>query len=292
MLMTTITRRVTELRSSVQLLMEIARSIKVKRVGVGALELESAEIRVKLDENHKNVTDLVPKAGLEIHETVAECMIFANQAVAEKISTAFPSASLLRRHPLPRTEHFEQLIASAALRGFEIDVSSNFTLARSLDGAVIPDDPEFNRCLRRMATQAMAEATYFSTSTVEPADWFVTEAERGLSEYYLFKSPGALRLLIHLSFCRPCWNRFHYGLGLSHYTHFTSPIRRYADIVVHRQLMATLAQEQGQGHLVHSYIPGPELEQTARHINMKNRASKIAQRESLEFFTALFFINR
>ena len=166
-----VSHRVDELRGSVRLLMAVARKLKERRVGVGALELESAEIRVKLDANHKNVTDLIAKTSMEIHETVAECMIFANQAVAEKISAVFPSSALLRRHPLPRVEHFAKLIDSAALKGFEIDVSSNFALARSLDRAVIPEDPEFNRMLRRLATQAMAEATYFSTGSVDPSDW-------------------------------------------------------------------------------------------------------------------------
>jgi len=47
-------------------------------IQVGALELESAEIRVKFDANNKTVEDLVAKAGLEIHETVAECGLGAS----------------------------------------------------------------------------------------------------------------------------------------------------------------------------------------------------------------------
>ena len=62
--------------------------------------------------------------------------------------------------------------------------------------------------LRKLATAAMREAVYFDTGTVDASEWG------------------------------------HYGLGVSHYTHFTSPIRRFADVIVHRQLMAALAIEQ------------------------------------------------
>lgn len=54
----------------------------------------------------------------------------------------------------------------------------------------------FVKLIRSLATQAMSNALYFSTGSLSP-------------EHY-----------------------FHYGLALDHYTHFTSPIRRYADVIV------------------------------------------------------------
>jgi len=78
------------------------------------------EVRAQLDED-KNITALVPKQPLEVHETVAECMIFANHWVARKIQESFPHQALLRHHPPPKQEFFNQLIDSAKARGFSID---------------------------------------------------------------------------------------------------------------------------------------------------------------------------
>eukprot|EP00041_Stephanoeca_diplocostata_P037599 m.1428829 g.1428829 ORF g.1428829 m.1428829 type:complete len:1137 (+) comp25068_c0_seq3:205-3615(+) len=245
------TARIDEVRVAVCRLMNIAQTLKKQRVGVGALDLSSDEIRVKLDSHHKSVVDLVAKKGLAIHETVAECMIFANRAVAEKISTSFAKCSLLRRHPLPTQAHFAKLIAAAALKGHTIATTSNLALAASLDAAIDPNDPSYNDILRKLATAAMSEAEYFDTGVVDAADWD------------------------------------HYGLGVPRYTHFTSPIRRYADCIVHRQLVAAIAAEHTPAR--DRLVASSALTAVAQHINEKNRASKIAQRESLQLFQTLYF---
>ncbi|KAL9987682.1 hypothetical protein ACROYT_G002028 [Oculina patagonica] len=240
-------KRLSEIRKTVLKLMDIARVIKARRTIHGALELEGVEVQVQLDEK-KDIKDLIPKKPLEIHETVAECMIFANHWVAKKISESFPSAALLRHHPLPRKQHFTNLMHCAASKGFSIDTSSNKALADSLDECVDPQDPNFNKLIRSLATQAMSNALYFSTGSLSPEHFF------------------------------------HYGLALDHYTHFTSPIRRYADVIVHRLLMAAVENDDV------AQLPNNKgLQETCHHINIKHRAAQNAQKESVDLFQSLFF---
>uniref|UniRef100_A0A1A8J1S1 DIS3-like exonuclease 1 n=1 Tax=Nothobranchius kuhntae TaxID=321403 RepID=A0A1A8J1S1_NOTKU len=246
--------KLAELVEALETLTHVARHLRAQRDCGGALELEGVEVRAQLDEK-RNITALVPRQPLEVHETVAECMIYANHWVARKIQEVFPYQALLRRHPPPRQELFGQLVDTAQARGFSIDTSTNKALADSLNRAVDPRDPLVNRLLRMMATQAMSQAVYFSTGS-EPEDQF-----------------------------------FHYGLALDRYTHFTSPIRRYADMVVHRLLTAALATEQG-AEPVEAPAGNKEMEELAEHINNKNRAAQRAQNLSIGLFQCLFFKER
>jgi exosome complex exonuclease DIS3/RRP44 len=98
---------------------------------------------------------------------------------------------LTRRHPSPTKEMLEPLLRTASSVGLNLDVSSSKALAESLDNAK-NDDPYFNKLIRILATRCMTQAVYFCSGDLT------------FSEYY------------------------HYGLAASLYTHFTSPIRRYA----------------------------------------------------------------
>uniref|UniRef100_A0A674AUG9 DIS3-like exonuclease 1 n=1 Tax=Salmo trutta TaxID=8032 RepID=A0A674AUG9_SALTR len=243
--------KLAQLTQALETLTHVARQLRAQRDRGGALELEGVEVRAQLDED-RNITALVPIQPLEVHETVAECMIYANHWVARKIQESFPQQALLRHHPPPRQEFFNQLQDSARARGFTIDTRSNKALADSLDRAVDPRDPLVNRLLRVMATMAMSNALYFSTGAC-PVD-----------QYY------------------------HYGLALDRYTHFTSPIRRYADMIVHRLLTAAIAMEKGAGP-AKALASNKELEEVAQQINNKNRAAQHAQKVSTELFQCLYF---
>ncbi|MDG2243071.1 MAG: ribonuclease R [Rhodospirillaceae bacterium] len=82
-------------------------------------------------------------------------------------------------------------------------------------------------------------------------------------------------------------NLGHFGLALSQYTHFTSPIRRYSDLIVHRSLIR--AMNLGQGGLD---IPDQDLVAAVEHISMTERRSAGAERETVDRFTAAFLADR
>ena len=124
-------------------------------------------------------------------------------------------------------------------------------MAESLDKADDPLDPIVNKLLRSMATQAMSNALYFSTGSCSEEEFH------------------------------------HYGLALDKYTHFTSPIRRYADIIVHRLLMAATLKETKD--LKDKLFSNKDLEDLCKHINNRNRAAQHAQKQSTELFQCMYF---
>uniref|UniRef100_T1IWQ4 DIS3-like exonuclease 1 n=1 Tax=Strigamia maritima TaxID=126957 RepID=T1IWQ4_STRMM len=256
-------KKYSALRKSLLKLTDISRNLKLRRLNAGALELESIEVQFvfkqtnEIDGDEGVVANVYRKQSLEVHETVAECMILANSWVAKTIFERFPRQALLRRHPPARQEHFKDLIQCADVKGFRIDTSTNKSLANSLNQSLDREDQIVNNLLRQLATQAMSSAEYFSSGESD----------------------------------KPSFS--HYGLALEFYTHFTSPIRRYADVLVHRLLLACIDKNEQKTHLMSS----SDLKEVCQHINTKHKvniypnAAQDIQKSSQHLFQTLFFLN-
>ncbi|MED6204064.1 Exosome complex exonuclease RRP44 A [Stylosanthes scabra] len=229
----------------------LAKKMRLRRIQRGALTLASAEVKFQIDTETHDPLDIGMYQIREANQMVEEFMLAANVSVAEQILKSFPLCSLLRRHPTPTREMLEPLLRTAAAVGLHLDVSSSKALADSLDHAV-GDDPYFNKLIRILATRCMTQAVYFSSGDLTPP------------EYH------------------------HYGLAAPLYTHFTSPIRRYADVIVHRLLAASLEISK----LPPVFQDRLQLTSISDNLNYRHRNAQMAGRASVELHTLIYFRNR
>jgi exosome complex exonuclease DIS3/RRP44 len=202
-----------------------------------------------LDSESLNPTDVQSYALFEANAVVEEFMLLANVTVAKKILRHYPTLSILRRHPSPNRAMFDGLISKAKSRGFVIDIEDSKRLADSLDAAVDQADPYINKLLRILSTRCMSPAQYFCSGEFRPQEWH------------------------------------HYGLAAPVYTHFTSPIRRYADVCVHRLLAAAIGVAPLPPHLSSKTY----LHDLAANMNRRHRAAQLAGRASVQLHTLIFF---
>ena len=235
-----------ELTKSIRVLMALSRKLKQKRMDAGALSLSSPEVKVHMESETSDPIDVKTKQHLDTMSLVEEFMLLANVSVARKIHDAFPQTALLRRHGAPPKTNFDELANQLKVKkGFDFfSVESSRALADSLDKCVDPKEPFFNTLIRIMATRCMMAAEYFCS---------------GMQAYPEFR---------------------HYGLASEIYTHFTSPIRRYADLVAHRQLAAAIEYE-----AVHPSVRSRgRLEAVCKNINVRHRNAQLAGRASIAYY--------
>ena len=234
-----------ELTEGMRTLLMLSKKLRQKRMDAGALNLASPEVRVQTESETSDPVDVKTKELLDTNSLVEEFMLLANISVAGKIYQSFPQTALLRRHSPPPKSNFEELSNQLKVkRGFHLRTESSKALADSLDKCTDPKEPFLNTFVRIMATRCMMSAEYFCSGTKAYPDFR------------------------------------HYGLASEIYTHFTSPIRRYADLIAHRQLAAAIEYET----LDISLHSKPKLEDVCKNINVRHRNAQMAGRASIEYY--------
>uniref|UniRef100_A0A0E0K5D5 RNB domain-containing protein n=1 Tax=Oryza punctata TaxID=4537 RepID=A0A0E0K5D5_ORYPU len=195
---------------SLRCLYEISKNLKEIRFKGGALSLETAKLMIQFDEGGAPC-DSYRYERNDACFIVEELMLLANMSAAEVISNAFPNCALLRRHPEPNLRKSREFEAFCARNGFELNGSSSGQLHLSLSRMKekLKDDPVLFDILMFYASKQMQSAEYFCTADLisKRDDWA------------------------------------HFALSVPLYTHFTSPLRRYPDIIVHRTLNAVIEAE-------------------------------------------------
>ncbi|RCI07022.1 exosome catalytic subunit dis3, partial [Rhizopus stolonifer] len=155
----------------IRALNKFAKILRQRRMDNGALTLSSPEVRFNLENDSQDPVDVEMKELKETNALVEEFMLLANISVAKKIYSKFPSSAMLRKHAAPPTNNFDALRKVLAEKGIILNTESSKALADSLDNAVIPEDPYFNKLVRIMTTRCMMQAQYFSSGT-EPESEF------------------------------------------------------------------------------------------------------------------------
>lgn len=239
-----------DITMSLRGLNKLAKILKRRRIENGALTLSSLEVRFHIDSETHDPIDLQTKELMETNSMVEEFMLLANISVAQKIYDEFSECALLRKHPAPPPSNYDILLKAAKSKNVEIHTDSAKALADSLDVARVDNFPYFNTLLRILATRCMMQAVYFCSGMD--------------SDFH------------------------HYGLASPIYTHFTSPIRRYSDIIVHRLLAVAIGAESTYPDLMDKH----KQSALCNNLNYRHKMAQYAQRASVAFHTQLFFKTR
>ncbi|CAI5446357.1 unnamed protein product [Caenorhabditis angaria] len=235
-----------EIKEKVLMLHRVAQIMRARREENGALRIEQPRLKFSVDPETKQPIGVSVYEIRDSNKLVEEFMLLANMEVAKKIEKEFPEHAFLRNHPPPKEKKMKEAAELCAKIGFTLDGNSSSLLANSFKK--YNQNSKLHMCIRQVISsitiKPMQQAKYFCVSG---------------QDYYR-----------------------HFALNVERYTHFTSPIRRYPDMIVHRQLAASL------GYCSPPSQNAEELQQIANHCNETKLASKTASEASSELYFGVF----
>lgn len=184
------------------LLNDLAQRFRKERFRNGAINFSSLEVRFQLDEKGKPL-GIIIKESKEAHKLIEEFMLLANRAVAEYVSKI-----KVNKEPIPFPYRIHDTPDDEKLKPFVAFAKKfGYTFDMHEEAAVAAS---FNKLLKEV---------------------------NGKPEQHVLEQLG-IRTMAKAIYTSE--NIGHYGLGFEHYCHFTSPIRRYPDVMVHRVLQECL----------------------------------------------------
>ncbi|KAL4128196.1 hypothetical protein PRIC2_007189 [Phytophthora ramorum] len=237
---------------SVKDLWSIGVNRRAMRFETGAVSLNDVKLVFSLDEKG-NPTRYGSYELKDSNRLVEEYMLLANFLVAQQLLRAHGPLAFLRHHPPPVSRSMEQALEQLDKSDIKLDGRSTKQLTESLE------------CVRQdrgATTFAIVQALIIKP--MKPAEYMV--AGNGASS--------------------DSWR--HYALNIPYYTHFTSPIRRYADVVVHRLLQESVSSELSASDSSDSESRIMEFTSAAQNCNEKKMTSKNAEKECDKVFLCAY----
>ena len=189
----------------IMLLNELAKKFRAERFKEGAINFSSTEVRFELDEKGKPI-GIIVKESKDAHKLIEEFMLLANRAVASYVSKI-----KVNKEPIPFPYRIHDTPDDEKLKPFAAFAKKfGYTFDLHDERAVAAS---FNKMLKEV---------------------------QGKPEQHVLEQLG-IRTMSKAVYTSS--NIGHYGLGFEHYCHFTSPIRRYPDVMVHRILQQCLEKD-------------------------------------------------
>lgn len=234
----------------------LAKQLRANRFRQGAINFESPEVHFRLDENNEPV-EIFFHNSLDTNHLIEEFMLLANRIVATEIGkkkrqdqdathSSDAKPFVYRVHDNPDPEKIGKLSQFIKRFGFNLKLSSNSKTTHKHINALLDD------------CQGKPAQTLIETLTIRAMAKAVYSTD----------------------------NIGHYGLAFPYYTHFTSPIRRYPDMMVHRLVAKYLLQSKDKCR-----SEKDDLEQACVHCSDCEMAAQAAERDSIKEMHAKWINN-